>query len=320
MLVILLVVLVVWLLPEKQPVSSGGSPTATTTLADRTTVAPSPGVPQATATEQATSTPQGASFQEPVIPSLQQLMFRLVNEDRRKQGLTEIAWDNTAAQAGLRHAQNMARYSYLSHWDLDGHGPDYRYVQAGGLDNVRENVFMYQHSGPGPASPEAWQDLVRDAQQSLMESPGHRDNILAPAHTHVGIGIAYDASQRWFAIAQEFVDRYVRLNPLPLNKRVGEEIMVSGQVLSGATNPLLNMAYEPLPSAMSVVELGKTSTYSSSAEVYETMLFTLDEAGQFNQAVKLDMNGQAGLYHVRIWVDTPAFGQIMASDIVIEVH
>jgi uncharacterized protein YkwD len=311
----------VWLFPEDQQSSSDGGPSAAaTTPASIATASSSSAITATAATSHATETAQTSSFQEPDIPSLQRFMLQLVNEDRRKAGLTEVALDTAATRAGLRHAQNMARYGYLSHWDLDGHGPDYRYSQSGGLDNVRENVYTYQ--GPAPASLEAWKNLIRQAQQSLMESPGHRDNILAPEHTHVGIGIAYNTTQKRLTIAQEFVNRYLhfQLDPASLNRRIGDEIVVSGQVLPGATSPLLNMAYEPHPTAMSVAELNETSTYTSPAETYEPFNLAVDEAGRFSQSVTLNKDGLAGLYHIRIWVETPKFGRVMASDVVIEVY
>jgi len=247
-------------------------------------------------------------------------MLTLVNQDRRANGLSELAWDGTAASAGLRHAQEMARFGYMSHWNLDGYGPDYRYALVGGLDTVRENVYSYWHSpGGGPTSPEEWQELVHQAQQSLMESPGHRDNILIPEHTHVGIGIAYEPSNGWLAIAQELVDRYVRLQPLPHQVALGDTVAVVGRMESRASNPFLNLAYEPLPSPMTVTALKATGTYSSAAEIYDYVPLAVDDEGRFEQTIELNYEEQPGLYHVRVWVDT-ALGQVLAADVVVRVQ
>jgi len=244
-------------------------------------------------------------------------MLTLVNQDRQANGLTSVAWDEAATAAGLAHAEEMAQFGYLSHWNLEGQGPDYRYTVAGGLNHVRENVHLYWHSpGAGPVSREAWETLIRQAQQSLMESPLHRDNILAPEHTHVGIGIAYNAAAGHLGIAQEFVDHYVTLQPLPPRASLGEAIVIQGRLEAGAVNPFINLAYEPFPAALTLAKLRTTGTYKSPAETYEVVPLSGDAGGRFSRSVILDNRGQAGLYHVRVWVETE-FGQIMAADVIV---
>ena len=247
-------------------------------------------------------------------------MLTLVNQDRQANGLTSVAWDEAATAASLAHAEEMAQFGYLSHWNLEGQGPDYRYTMAGGLDHVRENVYLYQHSpGAGPVSREAWETLIRQAQQSLMESSLHRDNILTPEHTHVGIGIAYNAAAGYLGIAQEFVDHYVTLQPLPSRASLREAIVVRGRLEAGAANPVINMAYEPFPATLTLAELRATGTYESPAEIYEVVPLSVDDGGRFNQSVILDNRGQAGLYHVRVWVETK-FEQVLAADVIVGVQ
>ena len=247
-------------------------------------------------------------------------MLTLVNQDRQANGLVPVAWDAAATAAGLAHAEEMAQFGYLSHWNLEGQGPDYCYTLAGGLDHVRENVHLYWHSpGAGPDSREAWETLVRQAQQSLMESPLHRDNILAPEHTHVGIGIAYNADTGHLAIAQEFVDHYVTLQPLPSRVSLGEAILIQGRLEAGAVNPFINLAYELFPATLTVTELKAPSTYESPAEICEVVPLSADAGGRFSQSVILDNQRQAGLYHVRVWVETK-FGRVLAADVIVGVQ
>ena len=247
-------------------------------------------------------------------------MLTLVNQDRQANGLALVAWDEAATAAGLAHAEEMAQFGYMSHWNLEGQGPDYRYTMAGGLDHVRENVHLYWHSpGAGPVSREAWETLIRQAQQSLMESPPHQDNILAPEHTDVGIGIAYNATTGHLGVAQEFVDHYVTLQPLPSRASLGEAIVIRGRLEAGAINPLINRAYEPFPAALTLAELRDTGTYESQAAIYEVVPLNVDAEGRFSQSVILDNRGQAGLYHVRVWVETK-FEQVLAADVIVGVQ
>jgi len=47
---------------------------------------------------------------------------------------------------GQRHSDEMAQFGYMSHWNMDGYGPEYRYSRAGGVDKAQENVYrlVYQ--------------------------------------------------------------------------------------------------------------------------------------------------------------------------------
>lgn len=257
---------------------------------------------------------------EPDIPALQQLALDLINQDRRANGLSEVAWDSTAAMVGLWHAQEMALFGYLSHWNLEGYGPDYRYSLGGGLDAVRENVYMYTHSsGGGPSSSEGWQRLIRQAQQSLMDSPMHRENILAQEHTHVGVGIAYEPTSGYLAISQEFTDRYLTVDPLPHRLSLGDTIVIKGRLGSGIASALLNLAYEPLPKPMTIEDLNATNAYSSPAQIIATADVQVQKDGSFQYSLVLNSENGPGLYHLRIWVDT-AYGQVLASDIVIDAR
>jgi hypothetical protein len=248
-------------------------------------------------------------------------MLSLINTARQADGKSEVGLEGTAIRAGQNHAQEMAAYAYLNHRNLEGYGPDHRYTFAGGLHAARENVYARWHSpGGGPASQQEWQEIVEEAHRELMDSEGHRANILSPEHTHVGIGMVYEPSNGTFASAQEFTNQYVRLDgPLPSQVPVGGAVTLEGRLERGATNPLISLAYEPFPEPMGLSELKQVTTYVSPATQYDALLVEVDEGGRFGETVRLDHQGQAGLYHVRIFVDTQ-WGQALASDLVVRVQ
>jgi len=255
----------------------------------------------------------------PDVPALRRLMLELINQERRQRGLSQLAWDDTAAVVGYEQAHEMARLGYMNHWNTKGYGPDYRYTLAGGLDSVRENVYLYQHSqGGGPQSAADWETFVRDAHQALMASPRHRDNILAPAHTHVGIGMAYRSEEGRFAVAQAFVGRYLTLTPLPRRISVGETVLVSGALRPNLTGPFVELAYQPLPQARSVTDL-RQHGYDPDIDTCLLVPLLVDDEGRFSGRVTLDWEGRPGLYHVRIWGDADV-GQVLAADVVVEVR
>lgn len=253
-------------------------------------------------------------------PRLQQYMFDLINQDRRAQGLSALRWDDIAASAGASHAREMTTFRYMSHWNLDGYGPEYRYTQSGGLNILRENVYSYIHSpGGGPKSAQDWDALIQSAEKALMDSPGHHDNILDPAHTHVGVGVSYDAVAGRLSIAQEFVDKYVSVQPLPTGALLDQTIEINGKLATGLSDPIINLAYEPLPAPKSVEELNQTSSYTSAAQIYQVIPLRADANGNFSEKISFNNQNQAGLYHIYIGVSDQFGADRLIFDFVVKV-
>ena len=252
----------VW--PSAPSATAVASPAAATppVLALTATAGPTARAATAVTVASATLVPTAVP---PDIPALQQYLFELVNADRRAQGAPELAWDGPAAAAAVQHAQELAQFGYLSHWNLDGYGPDYRYHLQGGMNAVQENVYLSVRVSP-PASAEIWQQWVAEAEQALLASPGHRANLLAVEHTHLGLGLAYNPATGALALAQELTNHYVSLADLPLTAAVGDEVTVAGRIAAGAAHPILNLAYEAFPTTLTVAELQATTTYTSPAE------------------------------------------------------
>lgn len=239
----------------------------------------------------------------PDYEKMQQYFLSLVNEARVDGGLSPVIWDDFSSQVGQAHAIEMASNMYMSHWNLLGYGPDIRYSLAGGSENVQENVFSYwQRYSSGEAVPiENWETIIEKAHQSLMDSPGHRRNIMNPDHTHVGIGLAYDPETGEFRAAQEFINRYISMDNLPQEAIPLEEISISGQLYPGSSEPLINIAFEPYPHELTVEKLNETSTYQSPANFLEAFSASPDLDGRFE--TKFELGSQPGLYHIYIWVN-----------------
>lgn len=144
-----------------------------------------------------------------------------------------------------------------------------------------------------------------------MDSPGHGANILVPAHTHVGVGIAYRPDLGELRLVQEFVNRYVELDPLPKELPLGAAVEINGRLLAGATDPLVNLAYEPLPQPLSAAELAETSSYQSVAQFFSAPRTTVD-GDLFRAQAIIDHNDETGLYHIWVFV-TVAGQQVLAA-------
>jgi len=246
-------------------------------------------------------------------------MLTLVNADRRAASLPPVQWDDLAAKIAADHAKEMGEQNYVSHWNLKGYGPDIRYSFGGGLDAWQENVAgswrRFTNGTPVPIT--NWDAEIQRSQEGLMNSPGHRANILAPAHTHVGIGSYYHAATGEFRLVQLFINRYVILAPLPHRVKQGDVLIIEGELLATVSNPLMALAYEPFPTPMTVTQLNATSSYSSPAKDIEIIRLTTAGNRIFGK-LKIDTKGKEGLLHVQVFVDINS-KQAQATDVIIEV-
>ncbi|HUD20832.1 MAG TPA: CvpA family protein [Candidatus Saccharimonadales bacterium] len=106
----------------------------------------------------------------------EQKMLSLVNQERAKVGLNSLVWDEQLAKVGRAHSADMLENGYFSHTGLDGSSPFDRMSKAGIAFSVAGENLAYA----------ATVDL---AHNGLMNSPGHRANILDKDYGHIGIGV-----------------------------------------------------------------------------------------------------------------------------------
>ena len=119
----------------------------------------------------------------------EQQMFDLVNRERVKAGLNKLEWNDRLATAALDHSRLLAEHQDLSH-QFPGEAPLQERVGATGVrfNSVAENVAE---------APE-----VEVAHKGLMQSPGHRANILNRDYNAIGIAIVQHGSQLF--VTQDF--------------------------------------------------------------------------------------------------------------------
>jgi len=119
-------------------------------------------------------------------------MFAMVNQERTKQGTFQVVFNEQLADVGRRHCEDMFRRGYFSHYTPEGLSPFDRMINAGVTFNFAgENLAL---------APD-----VNLAMQGLMNSSGHRENILSPNFGKVGIGII-DGGIYGEMFCQEFTD------------------------------------------------------------------------------------------------------------------
>lgn len=115
-------------------------------------------------------------------------MLHLVNEARADAGVRQLRFDRDLNQAADWHSGWMLRTDIFSHAGNNGSRAVDRVQNAGyeltGSWAVGENLAVRQVGG----QPGLWDDL-RAVHRMLMDSPGHRENLLSPRFDEAGIGI-----------------------------------------------------------------------------------------------------------------------------------
>lgn len=119
-------------------------------------------------------------------------MFILVNKERTVRGLSALVIDSKLKQVALVHAKDMFDRGYFSHYTPEGYSP---------FDRMAAADITYSYAGENLAlAPN-----VSIAMQGLMNSPGHKANILSPNFGRIGIGVI-DGGVYGEMFVQEFKD------------------------------------------------------------------------------------------------------------------
>ncbi|MCT4593447.1 MAG: CAP domain-containing protein [Anaeromicrobium sp.] len=103
-------------------------------------------------------------------------MVDLVNQARAQNNLPALKVDMELTKVARTKSQDMIDNNYFSH-----NSPTY----GSPFDMMKKFGINYVKAGENIAGNQS----VKGAHDTLMNSPGHRKNILSPDFTHIGIGI-----------------------------------------------------------------------------------------------------------------------------------
>jgi len=123
-------------------------------------------------------------------PDLEQRMLDLVNAERFANGLQPLVLDPELTEVARRHSADMFARGYFAHDTPEGLTP---------FDRMKEAKVNFLTAGENLALA----PTLSIAHRGLMNSPGHRANILRPQFGRVGIGIM-DGGMRGLMVSQEF--------------------------------------------------------------------------------------------------------------------
>jgi uncharacterized protein YkwD len=124
----------------------------------------------------------------------QERLLELINRDRGKAGLPPIEPHEGLDRIALAHSEDMQRSGFVGHTSPTTGGPPDRVERAG----IRTPLVL-ENAGRGYTPSEV--------HRGLMDSPGHRANVLSADATHVGIGVVVEREEdrNAYLVTQVFV-------------------------------------------------------------------------------------------------------------------
>ena len=154
------------------------------------------------------------------VEELELQIHSFVNEERRKNGLSTLNWDDALANIARKHSQDMAQNNFFSHDNLKGQDPTERGKIAGYycrkdfssyyMEGIAENLFqnnLYDsvtyYNGIPSYDWNTQDEIARSTVNGWMTSPGHRQNILTATYDKEGIGVAISSDDK-VLITQNF--------------------------------------------------------------------------------------------------------------------
>lgn len=123
----------------------------------------------------------------------EQQMVDLVNRDRLKNDLPALEVDLELTRVARIKSQDMVDQNYFSHYSPT-YGSPFEMMDSFGIN--------YLHAGENLAG----NNNVQNAHTALMNSSGHRKNILSPNFTHIGIGVK-PSDQYGYIYTQMFISK-----------------------------------------------------------------------------------------------------------------
>ncbi|WP_257986005.1 CAP domain-containing protein [Bacillus sp. M6-12] len=108
-------------------------------------------------------------------------LFDLTNASRVQHGLPILTWNEHVKETARKHSSDMANKNYFNHTNPEGQSP---------FDRMKEDDIFFSVAGENLAY---GQFSSIFAHEGLMNSLGHRENILNKDFEYLGVGVAFNS-------------------------------------------------------------------------------------------------------------------------------
>jgi hypothetical protein len=199
-------------------------------------------------------------------------MLKLLNKDRKRHGFRKVKMQEDLREVARSHSLDMAQKDYFAHENIKAQSPSDRLKLAG----VTEVV-----SGENLAKIGGYPNPTQFAEKGLMDSPGHRANILNKNYNAVGIGVI-QSKNRVYYFTQNFARREIILKNFWRNHvSFKRGLILRGSAFSGVKEILYQVK---MPADDEVIISGKAKIIN----------------GRFKFNIKFDSPGQ---YEIFLFVE-----------------
>jgi uncharacterized protein YkwD len=127
--------------------------------------------------------PRGVQY----LKEVENRIYRQTNEARRQNGLPSLDREESLVATARAHSADMLRRKFFSHVNPDGLTPQERVLPTYTVPVSRTGENLWMGSGQDLTDKNLLARLIVD---SWLSSPGHRQNLLNPDYTHMGVGVA----------------------------------------------------------------------------------------------------------------------------------
>ena len=150
-----------------------------------------------------------------------------VNQERAKRGLPGLLLREDLRPAARWHSLDMAANQFFAHIGADGRNHSDRI-------SLLDRTLLTDKSGENLAMMRGYlerRDVPKSMHEGLMDSPGHRQNLLADYYTHMAVGVVRYGDGVW--LTQVFANEAGELSaPVPVRLTAGQ-VFTPGADLKG---------------------------------------------------------------------------------------
>lgn len=171
--------------PVQQPVQKPAQQEVGTT--NQSKPAAKPAAPEVTPDKSTDKKPETSSE----LSAFEQEVVKLTNAEREKQGLAALKIDTELSKVARIKSQDMKDKNYFDH-----NSPTY----GSPFDMMKQFGISYKTAGENIAQ---GQQTPEEVVQAWMNSQGHRENIMNPSFTHIGVGYV-ESGNYW---TQQFIGK-----------------------------------------------------------------------------------------------------------------
>ncbi len=148
----------------------------------------------------------------PKTEAIEKELWNLINKERGLQNIPPVELSSALSEVARQHSLDMAHHGELSHLSSSGKTLIHRLEDAG---------LFYVNAGENVAFSETF--VAEFIHKALFESREHRENILDPAFTHIGIGVIHTEDKGYY-VTQNFLRPLVQESNKQVSRIVLEHI------------------------------------------------------------------------------------------------